>query len=86
MELEGKKVNRISNSSTQASCTLNPSGSKGSNKGFHSAFTSSLSRELCNVAPCLPVSSINNGQEVDGDSSFESFDSPQNVFGHVLDI
>jgi hypothetical protein len=47
MEFEGQKGNSISDSSSQASCTLNHSGSSGSNNGSHSAFSSSLSSELC---------------------------------------
>ena len=86
MEFEVQKGNSISDSSSQA-CTLNHSG-RSSNNGSHSAFSSSLSSELCshqvNEAHSRPVSSINDG-EVDGHTSFGSIDSPQKVLGHGFD-
>jgi hypothetical protein len=89
MEFEGQKGNSISDSSSQA-CTLNHSGSSSSNNGSHSAFSSSLSSELSshqvNEAHSRPVSSINDGEEVDGHTSFGSIESPQKVLGHGLDM
>ena len=88
MEFDGQKGNSISDSSSQA-CTLNLSGSS-SNNGSHSAFSSSLSSELSshqvNEAHTRPVSSINDGEEVDGHTSFGSIESPQKVLGHGLDM
>lgn len=88
MEFEGQKGNSISDSSSQA-CTLNHSGSS-SNNGSHSAFSSSLSSELSshqvNEAHSRPVSSINDGEEVDGHTSFGSIESPQKILGHGLDM
>lgn len=63
MEFEGQNGNSVSESSSQACSTLDHSGSS-SNNGSHSAFSSSLSGELCshqiNEAQSRHVSSINN--------------------------
>ncbi len=88
MEFEGQKGNSISDSSSQA-CTLDHSSS--SNNGSQAAFSSSLSSDMCcthpvNEAHSRPVFSINNGGEVDGQTSFGSFESPQKVLGRGLDM